>query len=52
MILAEEAHLPLLEEALEILAATSESLPAVYRQGAEVEGLRTGAGPLDDVVDA
>ncbi|WP_430296673.1 class I adenylate-forming enzyme family protein [Sinomonas sp. B1-1] len=48
-ILVEEAHLPLLEEALEILAATEQELPAVYRQGVELEALRLGSGPLEEV---
>lgn len=51
VILAEEAHLPLLEQALEILAATEDELPAVYRQGTEVEALRVGTGQLEDVAD-
>jgi fatty-acyl-CoA synthase len=51
VILAEEAHLPLLEQALEILADTEDELPAVYRQGTEVGALRVGTGQLEDVAD-
>ncbi|MDQ4490104.1 AMP-binding protein [Sinomonas sp. ASV486] len=56
VILAEEAHLPLLEEALEILAEKvaddGGTVPSVVRQGAEIDALRIGSGPLEDVVDA
>ncbi|UOD81623.1 class I adenylate-forming enzyme family protein [Paenarthrobacter ureafaciens] len=49
VILAEEAHLPLLEEALQILAEGDKELPMVVRQGREIEALRVGTGPIEDV---
>ncbi|MDP9933789.1 fatty-acyl-CoA synthase [Paenarthrobacter nicotinovorans] len=48
VILVEERHLPLLEQALEIIAENAESLPKVVRQGAEVDSLRIGSGVLED----
>lgn len=49
IILVEERMLPNAEEALEILGRTEEEVPHLVRQGAEFEGLHTGAGPLEDV---
>lgn len=49
VIIVEETHLPLLDEALAILAEQTEVLPRILRQGTEIDALRTGSGPLDDV---
>jgi fatty-acyl-CoA synthase len=49
VILVEERMIPNAEEALEILGRTEEDLPRLVRQGADIEGLRTGSGPLEDV---
>ncbi len=51
-ILVEEAHLPLLEEALEIVASRSEAVPAIFREGLEVDSLRIGTGVLNDAIDS
>lgn len=50
LILAEERFTDLLTEALEILGRTQERLPRIVHQGEQVDGLRTGAGPLAEVV--
>ena len=49
VILVEERLIPNVEEALEILGRTEQELPRVVRQGAEIDALRTGSGPLEDV---
>ena len=49
VILVEERLIPNVEEALEILGRTEQELPRVIRQGAEIDTLRTGSGPLEDV---
>ncbi|MET3934569.1 AMP-binding protein [Arthrobacter sp. OAP107] len=48
VILVEEAQLPLLEQALDIVAESGQSLPLVIRQGAEIDALRIGTGPAED----
>ncbi|BCW58595.1 AMP-binding protein [Arthrobacter sp. StoSoilB20] len=49
VILVEETHLPLLEQALEIITESSGRAPLVIRQGSEIDSLRRGTGPVDDV---
>lgn len=49
VVLVEETHLPLLEAALAILMEQGDALPRVIRQGTEVDTLRTGSGPLEDL---
>lgn len=49
VILVEETHLDLLEQALEIIAQRAEFRPLIIRQGAEIDKLRTGSGPLEDL---
>ncbi|MDP9982345.1 fatty-acyl-CoA synthase [Pseudarthrobacter oxydans] len=49
VILVEERLIPNAEEALEILGRTEQQLPRLVRQGAEIDALRTGSGPLEDV---
>jgi fatty-acyl-CoA synthase len=49
VILVEESHLELLEQALAIIAERAEFLPHIFRQGSEIDSLRTGTGVLDDV---
>ncbi|KRE65647.1 fatty-acid--CoA ligase [Arthrobacter sp. Soil736] len=49
VILVEETHLDLLEQALEIIARRAEFLPLIIRQGSEIDKLRTGSGPLEDL---
>ncbi|MFP3462802.1 AMP-binding protein [Arthrobacter globiformis] len=48
VILVEEAQLPLLEQALDIIAESGQHLPLVVRQGAEIDALRVGTGPAED----
>lgn len=50
IILVEEQFEELLEEALGILGTRVERLPRVVRQGSQTDGLRTGTGPIDEVV--
>ena len=49
VILVEERMVSNAEEALEILGRTESDLPRLVIQGAGIETLRTGSGPLDDV---
>jgi fatty-acyl-CoA synthase len=49
VILVEEAHAELLEQALAIITERAEFPPRIVRQGSEIDSLRTGTGPLDDV---
>ncbi|MGO4856913.1 class I adenylate-forming enzyme family protein [Arthrobacter sp. 2MCAF14] len=49
VIFVEEQFREVLDEALEILGRTQESLPRVVAQGQQTEALRTGSGPLADV---
>lgn len=49
VILVEEAHVELLNQALAIIAQSAESLPLIIRQGNEIASLRTGTGPLEDL---
>ncbi|AIY03094.1 hypothetical protein ART_3495 [Arthrobacter sp. PAMC 25486] len=49
IILVEDRMVPNAEEALEILGRTEDELPRLVVQGAGVEAMRTGSGPLDDI---
>ncbi len=49
VILVEDAHVELLNQALAIIAETVESLPLIIRQGTEIASLRIGTGPLEDL---
>ncbi len=49
VILVEDRMVSNAEEALEILGRTQEDLPRLVRQGSELEGIRTGSGPLEDI---
>jgi fatty-acyl-CoA synthase len=49
VILVEEAHVELLNQALAIIAESAESLPLIIRQGTEIASLRIGRGPLEDL---
>ncbi|MEV7574405.1 AMP-binding protein [Pseudarthrobacter sp. NPDC089323] len=49
VILVEENHVVLLEQALEILADSAQAVPLVVRQGVEIDSLRIGAGPVEDL---
>jgi fatty-acyl-CoA synthase len=49
ILLVEDRLVPNAEEALEILGRTEQELPRLVRQGAEIDALRTGSGPLEDV---
>lgn len=50
VILVEEQFRSTLSEALEILETRLENLPAVFFEGAGVDALRTGQGPIAEVV--
>lgn len=49
VILVEESLKANAEEALEILGRTQEVLPRLIAQGREIDSLRTGTGPLEDI---
>lgn len=46
-ILCEQRFAEVLEEALEILGRTEDSIPTVILEGEEIAALRTGSGPFD-----
>lgn len=49
VILVEERMIANAEEALEILGRTESELPRLVVQGADIEAMRVGTGPLEDV---